>query len=64
MAERIERIDDRCFLVADHADLHKVDANRGQIFGDIADVLVLGASGQDFVADHQQSGGDDLVGRR
>ena len=63
VAQRVERVDDRRFLVADHADLHQVDADRGQIFGDVADVLVLGAPGQDFVADHQQSGGDDVVGR-
>ena len=62
--QRVERIDDRALLVADHADLHEIDADRGQIFRDIADVLVLGAAGQDFVADHQQGGGDDLLGRR
>ena len=28
----------------------------GQIFGDIADVLVLGAARQDLVADHEEAG--------
>ena len=36
---------------------------RGQVLGDVADVLVLGAAGQDFVADDQEGGGDDLWGR-
>ena len=63
VAQRVERIDDRRLLVADHAHLPEVDAERGQVLGDIADVLVLGAPGQDLVADHQQGGGDGL-GRR
>ena len=61
-AQRIERIDDRRLLVADHPHFHEVDAERGQIFGDVADVLVLGAAGQDLVADHQQRGGDGVLG--
>src|SRR5262249_9793535 len=32
-----------------------------EVFGDEADVLVLGAPGQDLVADHQYPGGDDLA---
>ena len=33
----------------------------GQVFGDVADVLVLGAAGQDLVADDENRGRDDLV---
>ena len=46
MPERIERIDDRCLLVADHPHFLEIDADRRQIFRDIANVLVLGAAGQ------------------
>ena len=42
----------------------QVDAERREIFGDVADVLVLGAPGQDFVADHEQRGGDGVIGGR
>jgi hypothetical protein len=38
--ERIECVDDRSLLVANHPHFFEVDAHR-QIFGDIADVLVL-----------------------
>src|SRR5215475_2875472 len=31
VAQRVERLDDRPFLVADHADFHEIDADRGQI---------------------------------
>src|SRR5208337_1665990 len=54
--ERIDRIDDRPLLVADHPHFPEIDPERGQIFRDIADVLVLGAARQDFVANHQQGG--------
>jgi hypothetical protein len=64
VAQRIERLDDRRLLVADHADLPEVDAERGQILRDIGDVLVLGAAGEDLVTDHQQRGSNDLPGRR
>jgi hypothetical protein len=46
--ERIERVDDRSLLVADHPHFLEIDADRRQIFGDIADVLVLGAARQDL----------------
>ena len=42
IAQRVQRSDDLRFVVADDADLGEIDAERGQIFGDIADVLVLG----------------------
>ena len=38
----------------------QVDAERGQVIGDVADVLVLGAARQDFVADDKHRRGDDL----
>jgi len=62
MSERIERIDDRCFLVANHPYFLEIDAERRQIFRDIADVLVLGAAGQDPVTDHRERGRDNLFG--
>ena len=64
LPQRVERIDDRRLVVADHADLLEIDPDRGQVLGDVADVLVLGAAGQDFVADHQQRRADGLRGRR
>src|SRR5262245_29164027 len=62
MAERIEGVDDCSLLVADHPHFLEIDAKRRQIFGDIADVLVLGAAGQDLAADHQERGRDNLFG--
>ena len=41
----------------------QIDAHRRQIFGDIADVLILGAAGQDLAANHQERGRDNLIGR-
>src|SRR5262249_18817555 len=49
-------------LVADHPYLLEIDAERRQIFRDIADVLVLGAAGQDLAADHQERGRDNPFG--
>ena len=57
-AQRVERGDDLALLVADDAHFRQVDAERGQVFGDVADVLVLGPPGEDLVPDHQQGGGD------
>jgi len=39
-----------------------MDVDRRQIFRDVADVLVLGAARQDFAADHQERGRDNLFG--
>src|SRR6516164_4367496 len=58
MPERIERIYDRCLLVADHPYFLEIDADRRQIFRNVADVLVLGAAGQDLATDHQERGRD------
>src|SRR5262249_24605297 len=40
MPQRIECIDDRSLLIADHPHFLEIDADRRQIFRDIADVLV------------------------
>src|SRR5439155_16582644 len=53
-AERIDRSHDITLHVGDDAHLAEVDAQRRASFGDRADVLVLGAAGQDLVADDQQ----------
>jgi hypothetical protein len=53
MSKRIERIDDCGLLATDnHPHFPEIDTERGQIFRDIANVLVLGAARQDLVADH------------
>ena len=59
-AQRIERRDDFGVLVRHHPHFLQVDADVGQVLGDIADVLVLGAPGQDLVADHQDGGGNHV----
>jgi hypothetical protein len=51
-----------CLLVANYPYFLEIDAERGQIFRDIADVLVLGAAGQDLAADYQERGRDNLFG--
>ncbi len=56
--QRVHRGDDLRFLVGDDADFAHVDAQRGQVFGDVADVLVLRAPGQNLVADHQDRRSD------
>ena len=61
IAQRVQRRDDVGLVVGDDADLLEVDPDIGQVFGDKADVLVLGPPGQDLVADHQNSRGDDLA---
>ena len=57
MPERIECIDDRSLLVVDHPPLLEIDAERRQIFRDIAHVLVFGAA-----SDYQERGRDNLLG--
>src|SRR5215470_1591020 len=49
-----ERVDNRSLLVANHPHFLEIDTHRRQIFGDIANVLILGATGQDLAADHQE----------
>ena len=51
-----ERRDDLVLLVGDHPHLFQVDADIGQVFGDVADVLVLGPPGQDFAPSTRRTG--------
>ena len=46
MPQRIECVDDRSLLVGDHPHFLEINAECGEIFCDIADVLVLGATEQ------------------
>src|SRR5205823_12795723 len=55
-AQRIQRIDDLILLIGDDAHFLQVDADIRQILGDVANVLVLGASGQDLIADDEDGG--------
>ena len=59
-AQRVERGDDLVLDVGDDARLAQIDAEFGEILGDIADVAVLGAARQDLVADDQHRRGDDF----
>ena len=61
MAQRVQRRDDVGLLVGDDADLLEVDPDIGEVFGNKADVLVLGPAGQDFVPDHQNPRRDDIA---
>jgi hypothetical protein len=45
-------VNDCRLFVADYPHLSEMHAEGGQIFRDIADILVLGAARQDPVADH------------
>jgi hypothetical protein len=45
MPQRIECFDDRCLLVADYSHFLEINAECGEIFRHIADVLVFGAAG-------------------
>src|SRR5581483_1909412 len=60
-AQRIHGLDDGRFIVGDDADFLQVDADAGQVAGQIADVLVFGASGENFVADDDHGGRDDFA---
>src|SRR6185312_251934 len=59
-ANGIYRGGDFVFLVGDDAHLFQVDPDRRHDIGEVADVLVLGAAGEDFVADDQHGGGNDF----
>jgi hypothetical protein len=50
---RFDGVNDCRLFVANYPHFHEMHAERGQIFPDIADILVLGAARQDLVADHQ-----------
>ena len=59
-AQGIYGADDLGFYVGHNPDFTQVDAEGGEVFGDVADVLVLGPPRQDFVADDKDRRGDDL----
>ena len=59
-AQRVEGLDDGVLVVGHHPHFLEIDADGGEIVGDEADVLVLGAAGKNFVADHKHCRGDDL----
>ena len=60
-AQRIQCGDDVGLFVGDNPHFLEVDPDIGEVFGDEADILVLGAPGQDFVADHQNARRDDFA---
>jgi hypothetical protein len=60
-AKRVQRRDNVGFIVSNNASLLEVDSDIRQVIRDEADVLVLGPSGQDFVAYHQNARGDDVT---
>ena len=63
-AERVDRRDDLRLDIGHDPDFAEVDADVGQVLGDVADVLVLGPPGQNLVADDEDGGGDDSRERR
>ena len=62
--ERVDRLDDALLDVGHHAHFGEADALDLQPARDLGDVLVVGAAGEDLVADHDQRGGPDAVGGR
>ncbi len=61
VAQRVDRRDDILLDVGHDPDFPDVDADVGQIFGDVADILVFRPPGEDFVADDQNRGRDGDV---
>ncbi len=57
LPDLVHRRDDRFGDVGDDADLAQGDPEIAQFGGEKADVGVLGAAGEDFVADDQHAGG-------
>ena len=53
----VESHDDVVLDIGDHPRFPNVDADFRQIFGDIAEVAVLGPPRENLVADHQDGGG-------
>ena len=62
-AKGVQRVDDLGLDVADHPRLGQVDPVGGEVFGDVVQVGVLGAAGQDLVADDVASRGDAAAAR-
>src|SRR4029077_3797516 len=59
--QSVHRGNDRRLLVGDDADFFQIDADVGQKVGDVADILILGAAGKDFVPDYKNGGGHNAV---
>ncbi len=59
VAESVHRGDDLVLDIRDHPHLAEIDADIGEVLGDITDVLVLGPAGEYLVADDEKRGGDD-----
>ena len=57
-AQGVDRRDDLLLHVRHDADLAQIDADPGQVLGDVADILVLGAAREDLIADDEKSGCD------
>jgi hypothetical protein len=56
----VDRLDDHRGLVGHDPHLAQVDAGRGEEIRDGADILVLGATREDLIADHEDGGGDGI----
>src|SRR6185295_4022041 len=57
-AEGVHRRYDLVLHVRHDAHFAKIDPDGGKALGEVADVLVLGAAGEDLIADDQQGGRD------
>jgi hypothetical protein len=62
LAQRVQRVDDLVHDIRHDAHFAQVDPDIGHVLGDVADVLVLRPSGQDFVADDEHGCGDGCGG--
>jgi hypothetical protein len=58
-SQRVHRLDDRGGHVRHHAHFDEADALDAQPSRDLRDVLVVSATGEDLVANHDQRGGVD-----
>jgi hypothetical protein len=56
-AQRVQPLDDLVFVVGNDPDFLEIDAQSHQEAGNGVGIGILGAAGEDFVADHQHRGG-------
>ena len=56
----VDRGDDLRLDIGDDAGLAQSYAELGQLLRDIAEVHILGAAGENLIADDQHRGGDDI----
>ena len=59
-AQRVQRRDDFLLDVRNKTHLAQINADARHRFRDVADVRILGASGEKFVADDEHGGGDQI----